>query len=65
MTTGAKRGPKGPRPDTIPRRIVSAKVPLDLADWTDAEAERLDLSRSQLIEHALRERQQREQQTGD
>lgn len=59
MTTGAKRGPKGPRPDTIPRRVVSAKVPLDLADWADAEAERLELSRSQLIERALRERQQR------
>jgi len=53
MATGAKRGPKGARPDTIPRRIVSAKVPLDLADWADEEAKRLELSRSQIIERAL------------
>jgi predicted transcriptional regulator len=55
----AKRGPKGPRPTTEPRRTLSARVPADLADWVDAEAERLALTRSELIETALRDRQAR------
>ena len=53
-----KRGPKGPRPDTRPTTVVTARIDADLAAWADAEAAALEQSRSELIEDALRARQQ-------
>jgi hypothetical protein len=52
-TMRKKPGPKGPRPDTAPRRLVSARIPQALADRLDAEAERSQRSRQRVIEDAL------------
>jgi hypothetical protein len=53
-----KPGPK-PDPDRRPTTVVTARVDRELADWLDAEAEALERSRSELIEAALRDAQQR------
>jgi hypothetical protein len=57
-----KPGPK-PSPDTRPTTVVTARIDRDLADWLDAEAQALERSRSELIEAALRDAQQRGRHT--
>jgi hypothetical protein len=55
-------GPK-PDPNRRPTAVVTARVDRDLADWLDAEAQALERTRSELIETALRDAQQRGQHT--
>jgi uncharacterized protein (DUF1778 family) len=57
-----KPGPK-PDPNARPTAVVTARVDADLAAWLDQEAAALERSRSELIEAALREAQQRGQHT--
>jgi hypothetical protein len=51
-------GPK-PDPNRRPTAVVTARVDADLAAWLDQEATALGRSRSELIETALRDAQQR------
>jgi hypothetical protein len=53
-----KPGPK-PDPDRRPTTVVTARVDADLAAWLDQEATALERTRSELIEAALRDAQQR------
>ena len=41
------------------RRPLSVRLPPDLIDWLDEQTEEIGLSRAQIVERALRERQMR------